>query len=107
MLAPVCGSDGIWESWGPSCPGSEESAVSSRLAGTLQATLHLSQAAHDMGAVLSRMCPCASVPVKRLGKQDQLPFAKHFMQGSISSLIDERGWLEGRLRERLPCVPAG
>lgn len=71
MLAPVCASDGIWENWDPSSPRSEESAVSSRLAGMLQATLHLTQAAQDTGAILSGMCPCASVLVKTLGKHEK------------------------------------
>lgn len=83
MLASVCGSDVTWENWDPFSPGSEESVVSSRLAETIQEILPLSQAAHSIRAILLLSL---SKHLENLGKQDQLSFRKHFMQGSISSL---------------------
>ena len=109
MLAPVCDSDGIWENWGPSSAGLEESTVSSGLAGTLPVTLHLSQATHDTGAVLLGMCPCASVPVKAFGKSGEArsaPIRKAFY-ARMYFKPDRRAGLAGRTAERVvalsPC----
>lgn len=82
----------------------------SSLAGTLQATL-LSprqpttppQSCREHVLVLQSL----SEHLENTGKEGgSSPVPKHFTPGSISDLTDERGWLEGRLREQLPCLPA-